>query len=127
MDKAMNIEKAIEILNNRIKTSNRFFEQFGEYASIDKNVQEAIETVLADRERLEKECDSKEKAYNDFYCEYKHYKQFESISKDKIKDIVNDCIPKGENRITGKIEYQPNANANSYLTQRILELLKGSE
>lgn len=57
MSKEMNIEEAIEKLNNRIKTSNRFFEQFGEYAGIDKNVQEAIETVLADRERLQKEND----------------------------------------------------------------------
>ena len=45
----------------------------------------------------------------------------------KIKEIVDDCIPKKENIITRELEYTPNANANSFLTQRILELLEESE
>lgn len=47
--------------------------------------------------------------------------------KKKIKEIIDECIPKKENIITKKIEYTPNANANSYLVQQILELLKESE
>lgn len=39
---------------------------------------------------LEEENKSKEKAYNDCYCEYKHYKQFDSIPKQKVKDILNE-------------------------------------
>lgn len=50
-----------------------------------------------------------------------------SVSKDKIKEIVDECIPRGKNIITKEEEYQPNANANSYLTQTILELLEGDE
>lgn len=46
------------------------------------------------------------------------------ISKDKLKEIVDECIPKKENIITRELEYTPNANANSYLTQEILLLLK---
>ena len=45
----------------------------------------------------------------------------------KIKDLVDECIPVGKNIITREEEYQPNANANSYLTQLILELLKEME
>ena len=48
----------------------------------------------------------------------------EVITKAKVKEIVDECIPVGKNIITGKEEYKPNANANSYLTQMILELLK---
>jgi len=44
--------------------------------------------------------------------------------KDKIKEIVDECIPMKENIFTKELEYTPNANANSFLTQKILELLK---
>ena len=47
----------------------------------------------------------------------------ETIPKQKIKEIIDECIPKKPNIITGEIEYTPNTNANSYLTQQILELL----
>ena len=53
--------------------------------------------------------------------------QLNFIPKQKIKDIVDECIPKKANIITGEIEYTPNTNANSYLTQQILELLQESE
>ncbi len=47
------------------------------------------------------------------------------IPVSKIKEIVDECIPRGKNIITGVEEYQPNANANSYLAQEILKLLEG--
>ena len=46
-----------------------------------------------------------------------------SISKDELQKIVNECIPKKENIITGELEYSTNANANSFLAQEILNLL----
>lgn len=53
-----------------------------------------MDIVLKLVEKLQKENESKEKAYNDCYCEYKHYKQYESIPKqvvkDKIKEIEED-------------------------------------
>ena len=39
---------------------------------------------------LEEENRSKQKAYDDCYCKYKHYKQFESIPKQKVKDILTE-------------------------------------
>lgn len=90
MSKEMNIEEAI----SRLKIIHDYKKQVYDMEEMKPVIvfelpnedRKAIETVLANRERLEKECDSKEKAYNDCYCEYKHYKQFESISKDKIRD-----------------------------------------
>lgn len=49
------------------------------------------------------------------------------IPKQKIKEIVDECVPKKENIITHEIQYTPNTNANSYLVQQILELLQESE
>ena len=57
------------------------------------------------------------KSLEDFNKEY--------IPVSKIKEIVDECIPRGKNIITGVEEYQPNANANSYLAQEVLKLLEG--
>ena len=46
------------------------------------------------------------------------------ISKDKIKEIGDENIPKQPNIITGEMEYTPNTNANSFLVQDILKLLE---
>lgn len=40
-------------------------------------------------QELEEENKSKQKAYDDCYCEYKHYKQFDSIPKQKVKDVLD--------------------------------------
>ena len=40
--------------------------------------------------QLEEENKSKQKAYDDCYCEYKHYKQFDSIPKSKVKDKIKE-------------------------------------
>lgn len=54
----------------------------------------AMQKQIDDKDKrikeLERENESKEKAYNDCYCEYKHYKQFDSISTQKVKDILNE-------------------------------------
>ena len=42
-------------------------------------------------ENLQKENESKQKAYDNCYCEYKKYKQFESIPKQKVIDRINCC------------------------------------
>ena len=41
-------------------------------------------------ENLQKENKSKQKAYDDCYCEYKKYKQFDSIPKQKVKDKIEE-------------------------------------
>ena len=77
-----NIEEDIKILIEE-NTSNK--------------KEQAIEHILAERKQdkerikeLEEENKSKQKAYDDCYCEYKHYKQFESIPVQKVKDILKE-------------------------------------
>lgn len=49
----------------------------------------AVERIVADYKRVLKENESLQKTYDDCYCKYKHYKQFESISIQKVKDIID--------------------------------------
>ena len=49
-----------------------------------------FEIVNAYIKQLEEENKSKQKAYDDCYCEYKHYKQFDSIPKSKVKDKIEE-------------------------------------
>lgn len=41
---------------------------------------------------LQKENKNKQKAYDDCYCEYKKYKQFDSIPKQKVKETIYTII-----------------------------------
>lgn len=47
-----------------------------------------IEKQQKENEELKNESKSKLKAYDDCYCEYKHYKQYDSIPKDKIREKI---------------------------------------
>ena len=65
--------------------------------------------------------------YLESLSDCQHNYLINSIPKQKIKEIVDECIPKKENIITHEIKYSPNTNANSYLTEQILKLLQESE
>lgn len=52
------------------------------------NLEDSIEDILSDYKRVLKENESLQKTYDDCYCKYKHYKQFESISVQKVKDKI---------------------------------------
>ena len=66
--------------------------------SIDKDFFfELVDFLLEEREQdkarikeLEEENASKQKAYDDCYSEYKYYKQFDSIPKQKVKDYLKE-------------------------------------
>ena len=53
---------------------------------VEEKEYEALENLIAGYKQLEEENKSKQKAYDDCYCEYKHYKQFDSIPKSKVKE-----------------------------------------
>ena len=62
-----------------------------------EEVKIAISNILSEREQdkarikeLEEENASKQKAYDDCYSEYKYYKQFDSIPKQKVKDYLKE-------------------------------------
>lgn len=57
----------------------------------------SIENILSEREQdkkrikeLEEESKSKQKAYDNCYCGYKQYKQFDSIPVQKVKDKIEE-------------------------------------
>ena len=52
--------------------------------------QKAMSNLLTRYKQLEEENKSKQKAYDDCYCEYKHYKQFDSIPKSKVEEKIGE-------------------------------------
>ena len=50
---------------------------------------EALENLIAGYKQLEEE-KSLQKTYDDCYCKYKHYNQFESISVQKVKEKIEE-------------------------------------
>ena len=57
---------------------------------VEEKEYEALENLIAGYKQLEEENKSKQKAYDDCYCEYKHYKQFDSIPKSKVKEKIEE-------------------------------------
>lgn len=53
-----------------------------------------IENLITRYKQLEEENKSKQKAYDDCYCEYKHYKQFDSIPTSLIKEKIEELNKK---------------------------------
>lgn len=102
---------------------------------VDEDDIQAIENLLKENEKLKIKIqfinknnldDLYEKALEKTMTKFLN----DNIEKDfipvaKIKEIVDKCVPRGKNIITDEEEYQPNTNANSFLTHEILELLEG--
>lgn len=63
----------------------------------------AVERIVADYKRVLKENESLQKTYDDCYCKYKHYKQFESISVQKIKDKIEELKERKMDIVTSPI------------------------
>ena len=59
-------------------------------------VKDSLRYILLDYKRVLKENESLQKTYDDCYCKYKHYKQFESISVQKVKDKIEELKKKVE-------------------------------
>lgn len=57
----------------------------------------ALENLITRYKQLEEENKSKQKAYDDCYCEYKHYKQFDSIPTSLIKEKIEELEKANKN------------------------------
>ena len=77
-----------------------------------------IEKQQKEISRLEKESVDKERAYNECYCEYKHYKQYDSIPKEAIRESLRGINRNIASAKCGKDE-------NYIYAKRILEELLG--
>lgn len=76
------MEKDIRLIEE-IKKEYSTMDSLGEYV-------QALENLLTRYKQLEEENKSKQKAYDDCYCEYKHYKQFDSIPKSKVIEKIKE-------------------------------------
>ena len=85
------IERDIHLLESYAGMTHKMTDNQGR-----PKLDQAIERVLLDYKRVLKENESLQKTYDDCYCKYKHYKQFESISLQKVKDKIEELKKKVE-------------------------------
>ena len=77
------MEEDIKILEENLKNGTI-------YVNCGNSTDKALENLLTRYKQLEEENKSKQKAYDDCYCEYKHYKQFDSIPTSLIKEKIEE-------------------------------------
>ena len=75
-----------------------------------------LRNLLTRYKQLEEENKSKQKAYDDCYCEYKHYKQFDSIPKSKVKKKIEELK-----------EIADEDNQDEYIKIQVLQEVLGEE
>lgn len=88
---------------------------------IGSNAIQAVENILNEYKMYKRLAEANLKDAEEFennMCEHR------CLLKSEIEDIIDECIPKKKNIITGEEEYIPDTNANSYLTQKILKLFE---
>lgn len=98
--KENSIEEDIKIIEYNMKcirnVMNNFEDKLCENMQIKTDeVSKIIYNILSDYKRVLKENESLQKTYDDCYCKYKHYKQFESISVQKVKDKIEEIQEEG--------------------------------
>ena len=96
--------------------------KFNNDYSIDNKDKEAIEHILSAYKEVLKENESLQKTYDDCYCEYKHYMQFESISKQRIEDIIDRIdydIKKTKEIISNDLNIYTSDRRNDYQIVRL--------
>ena len=85
------MEEDIKILEEKIKIIESLCtDDCINKSTVIKPLKYALENLLTRYKQLEEENKSKQKAYDDCYCEYKHYKQFDSIPKSKVKEKIEE-------------------------------------
>ena len=83
-----------------------------------------FQIVNAYIKQLEEENQSKQKAYDDCYCEYKHYKQFDSIPKSKVKEKIEEYKNEiGQLRIERNVTYDSGIYKLELKREALQELL----
>ena len=80
-----NLEEIINLCKEEINNNDK-----NATATLDLEDLKSLKNVLDSYKQLEEKNKSKQKAYDDCYCEYKHYKQFDSIPKSKVKEKIEE-------------------------------------
>ena len=87
----MEEDKDIKILEEKIKIIESLCtDECINKSTVIEPLKYALENLITRYKQLEEENKSKQKAYDDCYCEYKHYKQFDSIPKSKVKEKIEE-------------------------------------
>ena len=99
--------------------------KFNNDYSIDNKDKEAIEHILSDYKKVLKENESLQKTYDDCYCRYKHYMQFESISKTKIEDMIAEI--EADKLNYSEDDWYLESDVKGYAIDKLKELLESEE
>ena len=133
--------KVLNIIEKQSKEIEKLIQRNKDLEEIEKEHKEENGRLREGNKKIEKELEEKDmqheleligkeeftKANMAEIIEHYYTANENCIPISKLKEIVDECIPKKENIITKELEYAPKANDNSYLTQRILELLEESD
>ena len=84
-----NLEEIINLCKEEVNNNDKNIT-----ATLDLEDLKSLKNLLTRYKQLEEENKSKQKAYDDCYCEYKHYKQFDSIPKSKVKEKIEELKEK---------------------------------
>ena len=76
--------------NKYFKSLEYFIKEYQDLKEIEESHRKENGELREKVKQLEEENKSKQKAYDDCYCEYKHYKQFDSIPKSKVKEKIEE-------------------------------------
>ena len=90
---------------------------------VEEKEYKAIENLITRYKQLEEENKSKQKAYDDCYCEYKHYKQFDSIPKSKVKEKIEE-LNKEELKYDNDLRIYTLRNTFEFQKEVLQELLE---
>ena len=118
--KENSIERDIHLLESYAGMTHKMNDNQGR-----PKLDQAIEHILRDYKRILKENESLQKTYDDCYCKYKHYKQFESISVQKVKDKIEEYENEiGQLRIERNVTYDSGIYKLELKREALQELLK---
>lgn len=80
-----NLEEIINLCKEEVNNNDKNIT-----ATLDLEDLKSLKNLLTRYKQLEEENKSKQKAYDDCYCEYKHYKQFDSIPTSLVKEKIEE-------------------------------------
>ena len=117
----------VDILNEREeKALKNLIQDYTRQKQINEEHQKINGGLREKVKELENENISKQKAYDDCYCEYKHYKQFESISIQKIIEKIEE-LKKLIEKIKEDNQYSNEIPLYEHDIKLLEELLQESE
>lgn len=120
------LKNLYELYKQVIEERDGIYNDYQDLGKESLKLQEELEQEKEKNKELEKHYEHEQEYINAeiFSAKQMHIIDEDYISKDKIMQIINECLDKKPNVITGKEEYCFNVNDNSFLAHKIVELLE---